>query len=122
VSREGWGAVEARRSNVAPPVRPASLSVAPRPVFRDPPAPGIPRSAPAMFPPPNPVPLVQAGPAAPPSPGGRFEGFNVAPGTVPPGTNPGTDGDQTAAPTMPALAGSASPSHRSAAPAPPQVP
>jgi len=107
--------------NVPPPASPAPRSVATVPVFPDPPAPGIPRSAPAMFPPPNPVPLVQAGPAAPPSPGGRFEGFNVAPGTVPPGTNPGTGGDQTAAPTMPALAGSASPSPGSAAPAPKKV-
>jgi len=108
--------------NVPPPASAAPRSVATVPVFPDPSAPGIPRSAPAVFPPPNLVPLVQAGPAAPPSPGGRFEGFNVAPGTVPPGTNPGTGGDQTAAaPTTPAPAGSASPQPGSAAPAPKKV-
>jgi hypothetical protein len=108
--------------NVPPPASPAPRSVATVPVFPDPPAPGIARSAPAVFPPPNPVPLVQAGPGAPQSPAGRFEGFNVAPGTVPPGTNPGTGGDQTAAaPTMPAPAGSASPAPGPAAPTPKKV-
>jgi hypothetical protein len=110
--------------NVPPPPAPgaAPRSVATVPVFPDPPAMGSPRSAPTVFPPPNPVPLVQASPGAPPAAASRFDAFNAAPGTPPPGTNPGPGSSQTAAaPTIAAPSASASLPSGSAAPAPKKV-
>jgi hypothetical protein len=100
--------------NVPPPVSTAPRVVSTVPVFPDPPSAMGPGSAPAVFPPPNPVPLVQAGGGgtAPP-PASRVDAFGALPGAAATGANPAISGNQVAtSPTVsappPAASGSAS--------------
>jgi SPOR domain len=83
--------------NAPPPVSTAPRVVSTVPVFPDPPSTMGPGSAPAVFPPPNPVPLVQAGGGGtPPPPASRVDAFGALPGAAATTTNPPISGNQVA--------------------------
>jgi hypothetical protein len=83
--------------NVPPPVSPAPRVVSTVPVFPDRPSMG-PGSAPSAFPPPNPVPLVQAAPGAPPPPPApRVDPFGSSSGATAAAANPAISGNAVAA-------------------------